>query len=1180
MANRETIYHVLTPKTDLEESVYFGAIDFALKDESVRNIAITGPYGAGKSSIIHSYLQKRKQNNTKIVGNKNIINDITITLANIASSEDSNLKIIEYAILEQLFFHKSCEQLPESQFSRIKCISKWDLMAYVFFSVFGFACIFTWFYQDNLNLYFPGYVALPLFSFLLALLVYKVFPILRNLSIRKLSLATASIEIGDKDDQSILNQHLDEIIYFFQATRTNIIIFEDLDRFNNPELFVKLREINYLINNSEIVEQNVVFIYALRDDLFCDKQRTKFFDFIVPIIPYVDGENAVDKLYSELKSEGVSSKLCEILSYYIGDMRMVYNISNEFHIYKALKSNEADFDINKMLAIVAYKNCYPDDFSKLTVHSGILYTIIREKDKVIKHEKDVLCNKISELEKQVQIRKDFLNTEIKSLRLMYLTTLLVKANPDAVCFYENGVCRNLNYMSSDAVFNNIILGKSITYVYIDTRYNNPQKLNFSYNFTDIEKIIDPNCTYKEKEQAILDRDSIEQKQEEISKYKTDLLKLENCTYKHLLDEGNSLEVLYDVSKEDVNDETAFKRQVDLIEDLLSFGFINENYRVYLSLFHEGTIGANDRRFLIDVMRNKKNVYDYKLEQTDQLLERIDDYYFLQTSAVWNYDLIDALMLANDRSNKKCEYLFDNLKNNKGGLEFINEYVQHGKRVDVFIDKLCEKYPNIWKDLHKNNIIIDDELWLNLLLCYANITQVIKIFDQNEATFACDADYFLRINIPKEKLRKVVQLLQIKFKAVNPEISKDDKEFIIANNLYEINKGVIENLIPFTYDKDQFELCNYTFLQNKALSCVLKYIKANFTKYINEIWLQLPYQCDSEDNVLEILQYCEDTEISPVLILKHTQLCIQDVKTIINKKLALKPFLETCTIKPTWDNIKSIYLQNEKQLPDYLIQYLNKSEIYESMRGCVRYNWINSANTNIETDLFMTLLYSEDLLPQALTTMLGVESKLELWDANKVSLLKIEALIKSRLISPKLSTFSLLRKEYEDAHIKLLKNNFADVVGNFDSTISFSAEEIDMLSKVNLHTAQYKKLLKYIMPDAIRKAKNLYFIVAAAERKNADITLEKVIAILDNNNVEQQKRIQLFIMYSDNINNDEISKFLQSLGKPYSNIAIKQAKIPKGDEQLLQCLQDKNYISSFKLERNEYYRVYLRKSRIR
>ena len=41
------------PKEDTK--VFDEAMDFALKDENIHNIAVTGSYGAGKSSLIKSY---------------------------------------------------------------------------------------------------------------------------------------------------------------------------------------------------------------------------------------------------------------------------------------------------------------------------------------------------------------------------------------------------------------------------------------------------------------------------------------------------------------------------------------------------------------------------------------------------------------------------------------------------------------------------------------------------------------------------------------------------------------------------------------------------------------------------------------------------------------------------------------------------------------------------------------------------------------------------------------------------------------------------------------------------------------------------------------------------------------------------------------------------------------------
>lgn len=66
---------------------------------------------------------------------------------------------------------------------------------------------------------------------------------------------------------SILNTFIDEFLYFFKVTKTSNVIIEDSDRFNNTNLFSKLREINFIINNSKIVKQKVTFICSERQTI-------------------------------------------------------------------------------------------------------------------------------------------------------------------------------------------------------------------------------------------------------------------------------------------------------------------------------------------------------------------------------------------------------------------------------------------------------------------------------------------------------------------------------------------------------------------------------------------------------------------------------------------------------------------------------------------------------------------------------------------------------------------------------------------------------------------------------------------------------------------------------------------------------------------------------------------------
>lgn len=74
---------------------------------------------------------------------------------------------------------------------------------------------------------------------------------------------------------------------FFQVTKYNVVIIEDLDRFGTSKIFLKLRELNQLINESKIVGRNLVFLYAVKDDIFINEERTKFFDYITTVIPVI-----------------------------------------------------------------------------------------------------------------------------------------------------------------------------------------------------------------------------------------------------------------------------------------------------------------------------------------------------------------------------------------------------------------------------------------------------------------------------------------------------------------------------------------------------------------------------------------------------------------------------------------------------------------------------------------------------------------------------------------------------------------------------------------------------------------------------------------------------------------------------------------------------------------------------
>lgn len=203
------------------------------------------------------------------------------------------------------------------------------------------------------------------------------------------------------------------------------MIVEDLDRFNDPEIFTKLRELNLLLNQNEKLNRHIRFIYAIKDDMFLDKNRAKFFDFIIPVIPHLSSSNSLDVLKVKLTKanliQGLSTKFLYDIMLYVDDMRVLNNTVNEFIIYKEnLNVKEMGLDMNKLLAIILYKNIFPNDFAAMHCHDGHLFKIFDQKghyvDTIVKR----LENQLALLEKKLlEINKEQL-ANVHELRSIYV----------------------------------------------------------------------------------------------------------------------------------------------------------------------------------------------------------------------------------------------------------------------------------------------------------------------------------------------------------------------------------------------------------------------------------------------------------------------------------------------------------------------------------------------------------------------------------------------------------------------------------------------------------------------------------------------------------------------------------------------------------------------------------------
>ena len=391
-------------------------------------------------------------------------------------AEEALNRKIEYSILQQLIYHEEVNIVPNSRFRRILHIPSEKLKQYSF-GVIGFILAFfiafepswarieslySWLNWGQWNV-IPDILAVIYMLAVVGLVVRKLIPNYANSKLYKLNLKEASIELNE--DTSIFNQHLDEILYFFQATKYDIVIIEDLDRFCTSKIFLKLRELNFLLNESKAIGRHIVFLYAVKDDIFKDEERTKFFDYISIVIPVINPSNSKAKLKSALAGRGFSdgfpdNDLSEI-AFFIQDMRILKNIANEFaQYYKLLSKKNTHLDKIKLLAMIVYKNYHPQDFALLHRRQGKVYQCLSKKADFIKLALKEVEKKKAELADLKRRKEENAHLQEIELRTLLLEKLRRQFPYNLTHISLGGERRTLSEIAADSKLFEELMGQT------------------------------------------------------------------------------------------------------------------------------------------------------------------------------------------------------------------------------------------------------------------------------------------------------------------------------------------------------------------------------------------------------------------------------------------------------------------------------------------------------------------------------------------------------------------------------------------------------------------------------------------------------------------------------------------------------------------------------------------------
>ena len=912
-------------------------IEERLQKKDATNIALTGPYGSGKSSILLTLKEDFPEHHYLNISLATLKPSDAIMMKKEGekNSEDEPSKLnldrlIEYSILQQLIYKEKQEVLPNSRFKRIFHLTNkrvCEITIAIILAVLAIIVVFEpaflrveWLCKalgkEWMNIIGDSVSIIYLLWF-----AYKsismIVPAVSNSRLNKLNLKDGEIEIVE--NTSIFNKHLDEILYFFEKTDYDVVMLEDLDRFESIDIFLKLRELNLLMNESKVIERKIFFVYAVRDDMFQDAERVKCFDYITTVIPVINRSNAKSQLKEELQKRGVteiSDHHLQELGFFLYDMRLLKNIANEYVQYRGKLSEGISSE--KLLGMIVYKNFYPQDFADLHDCKGTVYEMLN-----LNLKETFVAAKIEELEEENRSRRELQEQHQKErhlketeLRRIYLEGYREKLIPSMQQIKIGDTNYNLkDIAANEKLFEKLIGNNNVNYTYIvhDNYYGNRiHQGSDSISFAEIEKSVNPTSTYHDRLEAL------------------------RATFEDLEKE------FIDIRKEDIRSQTLSQimSTVDygsieaytrldvppLIEFLVVKGYIDENYYDYISYFYANFIDAHDWDFVLDLKLNKTHPYDYHINNVEACLNEIPKSVY-RKNAILNIDLVDYLAEHQvDRLNKTRLLIILRTAVMGKKYDFLAEYYQKGCQQDVVFPLLYDQHKGLWSAFENK----DDE------------KQSLKLswFKYAEKEQSCDGsrtwlnDHFAfmtdnLLDIDAELWCTLIKDGEYKFEEVN-EVSEDILKVVADVNAYKLSRHNMEVLVGSLLDM-RLDSVSYTLVNQTEHEQLIDLVEENLGQCMKTVFAAPESEKESIDAILGIMLDAQVTEGEKIAYLKNQQnkIDIEQAEHKDIKTLALK-----CdVVVADWKNVVH-YLNEvgEKKTDDTLTAFVDKHSNELAMQG--------------------------------------------------------------------------------------------------------------------------------------------------------------------------------------------------------------------------------------------------------
>lgn len=1167
-------YLPLTPIQNADEDkAYTEMLTYAVSQKDINNIAITGPYGAGKSSVILTFQKANPQ-----------WNYLNISLATFkdhnkeTESKEIDIETIEKSILQQLFYTVDQKTIPKSRLKRIETITLSDLTQKTLF-------IILW-ALSSIIVFIPSNKIFEKFEILenlnhsiqqIASITFLIFCIiglftalryLERVKEFKFKFQDSEITLNNNNNDSVLNKHLDEILYFFERTKFNIIIIEDLDRFENTEIFIRLRELNTLINKSQQIKRHIVFIYAIRDNMFKDKDRSKFFDFIIPIIPVINPTNAYDLIKKNYLNGSINKDLnnqiddifLNQISLYFDDLRLVTNIFNEFELY-VKKLNKPNLNKNKLLAIIIYKNYYPSEFSKLHVNDGEIYHIFKtSKSTIISKIKKDSHNRLNELDEIIENSNREKLSSINDLRRIYVYEIqrkIPKIQSINMSYYNASASYNLVFSAddqaiditnilSDEIFEIVKNSKKLNWE-IEKNETNAitiiENNNSSFSFSSIEKSINNQKSYDAREKDINNKNLVLRKS--IQDQRNSLIEKINTIHHYTLKE-----ILKDGNQDIFNNE----KHPKLLQFLLREGYIDENYPEYISLFFNSVITLEERDFAQKVLNHINSDFNQPLINIQKILSRYLTARQFTHSSVLNFNLVDYVL--NNKSNlqEHNSNLFKLLANEEEqSKKFILLYIERGKNLPEFINSIVVNWKNFFENI-SSSLISKEEVDKYLIVTLKELDFKNLEFLNNDnslSDYISNKEDFINFikNIYGENQAKILQFLS----SISPTFeylsceSNDlnlfnivcEKEYFSFNKRMILQILLINNIIENHEEiQNKFDSMPYGILQKFAPDYLKIQVDQSIDHYFEEVYISSAIDLKEDANYFIKLINNDNLNIShKKWLIENNKVKVSDLNEI-KEKILWELIITNLRILPDWNSLILYFIQKEFIIDDTLINYINLKEAYESLGNMKIFEAISVINDDsLGVKFESNLLKSEKFNMNAYNSIIQAHKySYNHLDISELSNEKTLILCNKKILTFTDTNLESIRKKSNEVLVEFLSKNTKVLLEKLPSELELTNEEFDLILKSNKFSNQFKQqLVDKLDIELFSKSESIRLLII---NLYIQLSLNIPIHIIDfyfENSNSIPRKVDLITSQIKYLDKESITKYLNLLGTPYSEV---------------------------------------------